>query len=863
MIKRLTNLPIRQKFAIVILPLILIIIVFDFLQVKHNYLDYFDAKRLNKAITVGIEINHVVHELQKERSISSGFLSNQGASFNEHLDKQRKKTDSTLVQFQDEISKTEFKDLTSLHRKDLDLINSYYDKIGDLRKSIDEHAISSEESIDEYSLINTISLNTVIKLIDETRDKEIAQQVHAIIYFLKAKEDASIERAIGTQAFSHSHLGFDLYNKFTTLVASQKSFMEAYSIIANEDFNQYLQDIVNGKEVDEVVRMREVLFANDTLQEDPAHWYQSSTTRINLLKRAEDYMTDKIQGYSVEVSDQAFTKFYSSLELDLIIGLIAYWLMSGVVSNLLKNVGTLEVFTKNVSAGDLSKKVVIETKDELGRYADTFNKMVLEIRKSHQALRKQRDKAKFLYENIYGVSMVVFENIHQGIFLLDREFKISKLHSKAMVSIFGNNRIAGENFANFMRPLILPRELEALEMFMKHLFNEEMDEDVVNQLNPIDEVKIHTELDGVVSTKYILVDFTRIHRKGKIQRIMVTVSDETQAILLKQHLGEAEKKKQQETERVLSILKIDPSVLRGFLHNSTKLLKSISERYERNEKEKYDELLSFTMDIIHNLKGNAVVIGMDLMSNKFHEIEEAIVKLKSREIRGKDFLAILYEIDEAERMIQEVSEMLNKIVSIYKKLPSEGAGVSNIMVIDALERGAQLIAKEVGKSVQLTFDNEDNVEIPETYIEPYKDVMIQLIRNSIIHGIEESSGRVSAGKLVKGTITISIEKNPENDLIIKYADDGAGLNLNMLKANALEKGLVLEDELEKMNDAQLAELIFIEGFSTSEITGKHSGRGQGMHVVKSIIAENNGTFKVKNEMGKSFGMIIQYPGVMK
>jgi len=694
MIKRLTNLPIRQKFAVIILPLIVIILAFDYLQVKHNYFNYSDANRLNRAITVGIEINHVVHEIQKERSISSGFLANEGASFEVQLVKQRTRTDSTLNQYQLEIAKSSLSGLVALHQKDLDEVNSWFAKLTILRKGIDEHGITSEESIRRFSMINTRALNTVIKLIDETRDKEIAQQVHAIIYFLKAKEAASIERAIGTQAFSHSHLGFDLYNQFTTLVSSQESFMEAFRIIANDESNDFFEETVEGEGVNEVIRMREVLFANDVLAEDPTQWYASSTERINQLKIVEDYMSDNIQKFSDEIASKSIRDFWIFLVLDLLIGLITFWLMTVVVSNLLKNVSTLEKFTKKVSAGDLSQKVVISTKDELGHYADTFNSMVHEIRKSHYALRKQRDKAKFLYENIYGVSVTVFKNIQQGIFLLDREFKISKFHSKSMSGIFGNDRIAGENFANFMRPLILPRELEALEMFMRHLFNDDMDEEVVNQLNPIDQVKIHTEQNGVVSTKYILVDFTRIYRKEKIQNIMVTVSDETQSILLQQHLSEAEKKKQQETERVLSILKIDPSILRGFLHNSRKMLRSISEEYEQNEREEYDRLLSFTMDIIHNLKGNAVIIGMDLMSNKFHDIEEAIMKLKSRDVRGKDFLAILYEIDEADRMIGDVSEMLNKIVSIYKKFPAEGGSVSNIMLIDALERGTELIGRK-------------------------------------------------------------------------------------------------------------------------------------------------------------------------
>ncbi|NQZ76803.1 MAG: hypothetical protein HRT61_11995 [Ekhidna sp.] len=604
--------------------------------------------------------------------------------------------------------------------------------------------------------------------------------------------------------------------------------------------------------------MRQILFANDTLAEDPDVWYEVSTAKINLLKKVEDYLSDSIQKRTEVIASKAVTNFWTFLVLDISIGVLAFWLMSTLVKNLLKNVSILEAYTRKISAGDMSKKVVIPTKDELGQYANTFNKMVFEIRKSHLELRKQRDRAKFLYKNIYGVSLVVFENIEQGIFLLDKEFKISKFHSKAMKDIFNNERIAGENFTSFMRPLILPRELEALEMFMRHLFNEDMDEEVVNQLNPIDQVKIHTELNGVVATKYIRVEFTRIWRKNKIQNIMVSVSDETESVLLQQHLSEAEKKKQQETERVLSILKIDPSILRGFLHNSRKMLKSISERYEMNEQDEYSSLLSFTFDIIHNLKGNAVVIGMELMADKFHEIEDALTALQSKTVRGKDFLAILYEVDEADRMIAEISEMLYKIVNIYKKFPAEGGSVSNIMVIDSLERGAETIAKEMGKTVNVSFENLDNVVLPESFIDPFKDILIQLIRNSIVHGIEAPSVRMEEKKEIAGELLIELSKH-EEEVFIRYKDDGRGLDLEQIKIKAVEHGVVTETDLKGLEDVQIQDLIFHEGFSTADDSDSHAGRGQGMHLVQSIIKENRGAYEITSIPGKSFEMVIKLP----
>jgi chemotaxis protein histidine kinase CheA len=383
---------------------------------------------------------------------------------------------------------------------------------------------------------------------------------------------------------------------------------------------------------------------------------------------------------------------------------------------------------------------------------------------------------------------------------------------------------------------------------------------VVNQLNPVEQVKIFTEIEGVVLTKYIRIAFTRIERKGMIQSIMVTISDETESVLLQQHLDEAEAKKKQETEQVLTILKIDPAVMRGFIYNTKKLLRNISERYEQSGNKNLLDLLEFTFQTIHNLKGNAAVIGLELMSTKLHNIEESIVKLKSKEnISGKDFLSLLYEIDEADSILYEMGETLRKVANIYKKFPSEGQIVSNIMVIDTLEKGVELISKELNKSVDLTFKNDHNIVIPENFINTFKDVMIQLIRNSIVHSIEEPKIREGLGKTTRGNITIKVDQSENDEMVINYKDDGKGLDTKKIKETAIERNLITEFDAKKMSSQQIIDLIFQKGFSTSDKVDNHSGRGQGMSLIKTIIEGKNGSFVVSSESGKFFEMIIKLP----
>ena len=858
---RLYDLAIRKKFAIVLIPLIIVIIIFDFLEIKSKYLDYTDAKRLSKAITLGIEINRAVHELQKERSISAGYLASGGRKFNDELSDQRIITDSIINIFIKEASLIKDAGYLNLHEGDIALIENNFNNLEGLRKQVDNSELDSKLSIDYFSQINNTALASFHNLINESRNAEIIQKVHAIIYFLKAKEFSSIERALGVQAFVDGKIDKKGFNKISSYAAKQESYLDAFKIVSDQVSLSYYDRMTRGPEVLEINRMREVLFSTESFDESPSHWYNMNTSRINSLKKVEDFMALNITNLTIKIANKESKNFWLFLIFDLVIAYVTYILVSKITSNLLENVKKLETYTREISRGRLSDKVEINTNDEIGQYANTFKLMVRTVRKSQIALKKQRDRAKFLYDNIYKQSEVIFDNVDQGIFLLDKKLTISKLYSKSMELIFERENIGGMSFADFIRPLIISRDLEALEMYMRHLFNPDMDEEVVNQLNPVDQVKIFTEKNRFVETKYVKIIFSRVIRQGKIKSILVTVTDETKSVLLQQHLEEVEKQKKQETEQVLSVLKIDPSVMRGYIHNAKKTLMTISDKYELHQGQDYRELLDFTFQTIHNLKGNSSAIGLDVTSDKFHQIEEVIQKLSvSGEITGKDFLSILFEIDEVNKMLEAIGDMQRRISSIYREFPIDGA-VSNVLVINTVRRILETLSHELDKPVGFSIINDKDVIIPDEYEDTIRDVMIQLIRNSMTHGIESGNIRIGRQKPIKARIKLTLDMNGNGDYSFIYEDDGQGLDIEQIKKWAINKGLISFTESKNMDETDFPSLILKPGFTTISNPNSYSGRGQGMALVKSLVDEKDGTVSLDSEFGVFFRLTIGLPAV--
>lgn len=842
--KKLHDLSIKRKFGIVLIPLIVMIICFDFLHIRHDYFDYQDARRLNKAISIGVEINQLVHEIQKERSISVGFQANQGESFYEKLLSQRQVTDSLLNHLYTELRGNHNKELMRNHLQDIQDMKIQFSRLNEVRENVDQHNLETSQIITYFSEINKAALYTVNQLINETRDKAAAQQVHAIIYFLEGKEQASTERALGTYMFSTNKDDKSLTAELAAIIASQEAYVEAFMTISDDESVDFFVKTMQGTVVDEVSSFRSKLFSSNDDTVDPSKWYTVVTQKINALKRVEDFMLDRMSNYTANLATESRNSFFIFLLLDFLIGFITFSLVAMIVFKLIKNVGILEAFTMKFIGGNTNERVQIDTKDEIGQYAKTFNLMLDTITRTQGDLKKEKQKALYMYENIYKKAEVVFENVEQGIFLLDKNLKISNLYSRAVERIFGNKIVANENFCTFMKPRIVQRDFEALEIFMDHLFNAEIDEDILNKLNPLEDVKIFISTNGVVVNKFLKISFTRIFRGETIQSILVTITDNTESVLIQKQMEESEHKKRKDTEYLLNILNVEPRVLQDFISETRRSLKEISEKYEQNPEGNLNGLLEYTFRTLHKIKGNSLSLGIEMISEQIHETEDSIVGLMNQSVTAEMFLTVLYELEEVDHMLIEMKRMHLKVEEIYSKLQTEHRSSAADKLHETIRSGFASLRKLTRKRVDMDLSIHENVHLSDEYTKAVKDMLIQLIRNSLSHGIEEPEDRLALGKRERGQIRVSISKPDYDCLEISYEDDGRGLNLEAIKDRAMDLGLIIPENGETLREDQIVDLIFNGDFSTSAEADKLSGRGKGMGLVKDIADNLNGVLEV-------------------
>jgi two-component system chemotaxis sensor kinase CheA len=230
---------------------------------------------------------------------------------------------------------------------------------------------------------------------------------------------------------------------------------------------------------------------------------------------------------------------------------------------------------------------------------------------------------------------------------------------------------------------------------------------------------------------------------------------------------------------------------------------------------------------------------------------------KNRLIKINDDVEERYE---GEAFLEE----LNQVVSIVSLVTTDLqiAVMKTRMlpigkVFNKFPRMIRDLSRELNKKIELDISGEDT-ELDKSIVEEIGDPLVHIIRNSCDHGIETGDVRVAAGKEEGGTIQLKAY-HEGNHIVIQIIDDGKGLDTDMLKSKAMEKGLITEKEADGMTDKEAYGLIFRPGFSTAAQVTSVSGRGVGMDVVKTNIEKLNGMIDIDSELGQGTSMKLKIP----
>ena len=224
--------------------------------------------------------------------------------------------------------------------------------------------------------------------------------------------------------------------------------------------------------------------------------------------------------------------------------------------------------------------------------------------------------------------------------------------------------------------------------------------------------------------------------------------------------------------------------------------------------------------------------------------------LRSDILNGRSDTETLHALDLA---VSQLDLLVSDLQNAVMKTRMQPIG----RLFQKYPRIARDLARNLGKDVELVLSGEDT-EIDKTMIEDLSDPIIHLIRNAVDHGVEETQERLANGKPEKSNVRLEARQEGDH-IVILVADDGRGMNAEKLRAKAVQKGLITDEEANTMDERQSFNLVFLPGFSMASQVSDVSGRGVGMDVVKTNIQKLNGSIDIRSSLGKGTTFIISLP----
>lgn len=327
-----------------------------------------------QAIQLAPAISELVHQLQVERGQSAGFIGSKKKNFASEIPGSRIQTDKALKVFKEKLPYSE-KNLTYYHfQKPLKYIKSELTKLEAKRQAVDNLSLSVKEMAGFYTpLID--NLLTLIETFEEaTNDADIIRELIIYTSFLRAKEYAGLERAMGAAGFGAGTFNQVVYKRYVGYVANQKVNFDTYKHHATKEQMSLLNKVLNGDAHKKIKEVRELAFQNpfggDVSSISAKEWFALSTKRINELKTVEDFISDELVHIADDHAKSATTSFwfYTLILLSLIaVTAVLSYLISKTIGKQIKD---LTLTMGELARANTSIKIPMENRtDNLGDMA--------------------------------------------------------------------------------------------------------------------------------------------------------------------------------------------------------------------------------------------------------------------------------------------------------------------------------------------------------------------------------------------------------------------------------------------------------------------------------------------------------------
>ncbi|MEA1893519.1 MAG: methyl-accepting chemotaxis protein [Campylobacterota bacterium] len=373
---------------------------------------------INQAMELNVlshKLSLLIHETQKERGASAGFLGSKGTKFVDILPKQRVLTTKRNNELTAYLSILHINSFPQELQNEISAFKTEMDKIDNIRSRVSSLGISVKDEVTYYTKMNTKILNIVALTAKLASTQELVKALDAYTNFLKSKERAGIERAVLSGTFAADKFGSGMFAKLITLIAEQNAYMDSFLSMATDNSKQFYKTTIDSPVVDEVNSMRNIAKAKANeggFGVDSVVWFKTITKKINLLKKVDDELANQNTILLEDVKSRSQLSAILNLAaysiFALLVFVIMYIVSKGINNNVQNSLDKINYVSDNL---DLASSITVGGKDEISQISQAVETMLIAFR---ETLYKVKDVSSATSNESHKLSDVVVELTNNG-----------------------------------------------------------------------------------------------------------------------------------------------------------------------------------------------------------------------------------------------------------------------------------------------------------------------------------------------------------------------------------------------------------------------------------------------------------------
>ncbi len=545
----------------------------------------------------------------------------------------------------------------------------------------------------------------------------------------------------------------------------------------------------------------------------------------------------------------------SSVDLSAIAALLpAYKQANGV---LLKEMNNL---TTQLERDAQKKADILRAVQVVGITLATINFFVIlfhfvrQLRENDQRL----EKAKRETDNILAT-------VDQGLFLIDKDGLIGSQQSKSLAKIINQQDVAGRRLSEVMARSLKDNARGLVDDFLGILFNSRVKEKLIADINPLQQVEMNFEnQDGRVERRFLSFNFKRVSDVGHLDSLLAVVTDVTMQTELSLELERSRSQREEEIDAIVSLLHVPSDRLQAFFDSTMKSLDGMNALLSESAggQSGLQVLLNELAKPVHRIKGDSASLKLDAFESWAHAFEDDLAELRKRgKLLGNDLLPLTVKLKAMYDKIENVRRILHRIGGMKESFDgSSNTHASESLVPEtpsAVEVVAMRVAERAGKRVSVMQTGSFS-DLPAHLRGDTESVVIQFIRNAVVHGIESPLDRAKSRKSAQGAIWVDIS-DIGSGFEVSVRDDGAGIDFERIRRRAVDAGLMSAEQAASAELKVLAAMMFRPQFSTADSATEDAGRGVGLSLVKDLIGPHGGKVMLDTQTGKSAQFRVIFP----